>query len=176
MKQVEVLREKEHVDKVTELRDALMSAVERKAAIREKIKNERDTSRHETETHRAQSEENGKLEDQLNTPILTCKDITVDRDDLLLRAQIEAADDDTLKKVRDTLKLEKETLLEVHRTCAFLEDRLNSAREEEDNIAQEKVSFKFQSRDIKTRETVNRRLTKIIIDALEHLYAQTMRF
>jgi chromosome segregation ATPase len=173
--QVEELGEKEHVDKVTELRDALISAAEAKAAIREKLKNERDTLRHETETRRAQSEENGKLEDQLNTPILKCKDITEDREDLLQRAQIEAADD-TLTKVRDKLKLEKQTLLEVHRTCDFLEDQLNFARKEEDNIAKEKVSVKLQSRGIKTHETANRKATKSIIVELEHLHAQTMRF
>jgi hypothetical protein len=47
-----------------------------------------------------------KQENQLNCPIQKCKDITEERDTLLLEAQIITADGDILNRDRDALKLE----------------------------------------------------------------------
>jgi hypothetical protein len=121
--QVEVLGNKELVDKVTEMRDELISGAERRAAIREraaiveKARNEVDMLRRERETRWAQIEGSGKLAYLLNTPLLICDYIPEERD-LLTNAEIEAADADEIKKVIDNLKRETQDLLEAHMACA----------------------------------------------------------
>jgi chromosome segregation ATPase len=163
---------KEHVNKVTKDRDALISEAEHKAAIKEKIKKERDTLRHEIEKLRSQCEENGQLEDQLNALIQTCKDITEERDNLLLKAQIKTADKNTLNKVTNALKLETQHLFNQREASALLEDQLNVARKQYDEIAKERDSFKLRYRRSKEDYDAMRKITESLKAETENLRAQ----
>jgi hypothetical protein len=108
----------------------------------------------------------------LNGPIQKCKDITDERDALLLEAEIITAGGDTLNRDRDFLKLETHNLRAQHRAVALLKEQLNIIRVPCEEIAKARHSFKLRSR----RSEANRNALSKIIEALkvetEELLAQ----
>jgi hypothetical protein len=153
-KEAEELREqckdawalKEHIDKVTEEINILLFEAELNAEMTENIMEERDDLRLETEELRAKCKESGELEEQLNIVIQKCKDITEERDALLLEDKIKAADKNAINKVRDALKLETENLLAQRKAAALMQDQLNVVRVQCDDTAKERHSFKLKCR------------------------------
>jgi uncharacterized coiled-coil DUF342 family protein len=154
---------KQHVDEVTKERDVLILEAELNAEITRNIMEDRDALRLETEGLRAQYKDSGKLDEQLNSLMQKCRDITRERDALVLKAQIMAEDKDVLKKERNALKLETKKLRAKCEKAALLEEKLNDVREQSDFIAKERDSFQDRYR----RAEKNCKSTQKIMDALK---------
>jgi chromosome segregation ATPase len=163
---------KEHVDKVTVERDALILEAELKAETTENITKERDALRLEAEELRAHYEESRKLEDQLNFQIQKYKDITGERDALLLKAQIKAADKDTLNEVRDALELETQSLLDQRKAAKILKEQLNFVRLQCNDIEKETDSFKLGYRRSEEDCNAVRKFTESLKVEIEKLRPQ----
>jgi chromosome segregation ATPase len=137
---------KEDVDKVTEEGGAVTLEAQINAEITGQINKENEALKLKTKELRTQCEERGKLEKQLQSLMQKCKDITGERDALLLHVQVIAKERDRAKEQRDALQLETKNLLAQHKDVALLEKELKAVRVQCDNIARERDSLKLRSR------------------------------
>jgi DNA repair exonuclease SbcCD ATPase subunit len=163
---------KQHVDKVTEERDALILEAERKAKITENIMEERDALRLEAEELRAQREEGRKLEDQLNFLIQKSKDIGEERDALMSKAQNKAVNNNNLNIFRVALKHETQNIIAQRKATALLEEQLNFVRLQCNDIAEERDSFKLRYRCSEADCNAIRKLRESLKDEIEKLRPQ----
>jgi uncharacterized coiled-coil DUF342 family protein len=163
---------KEQADKVTKERDALVFEAELNADVAVGLKKERDALRLEVEELQAQREESGELKKKLNLLMQQCEKVTKERDALLSRTQNKAVDKDTIKKFRETLKLEKQNVRDQHEATVLLEKQLNNVRKQFNNIAKEKDSFKLKSRHAEANCNAIRNATEALNFEIENLRAK----
>jgi chromosome segregation ATPase len=135
-----------YVDEVTEGRDALLLDAETNATIAENVMKERDALKLEAEELRAKCKDSGEQEEQLYYLTQKYRDITREKDSLVLKVLTKTADNNVLKKERDALKLETKRLRAHCEKASLLEDQLKDLRVQRDFITKERDSFQYRFR------------------------------
>jgi chromosome segregation ATPase len=127
------------VGKLTEERGALILDAERKVAMLENIKKERDALKLEVQNVQVQRKDGAALEGRLNFLLQKCEDITEERDALLLGYR-------RIARERKALLLERITLKDQCKDSTIMQQELNSLKVKSDHIEREKDCYKLRAR------------------------------
>jgi hypothetical protein len=138
-----LMRDKLNVacDDITKERDSYKSKCRRSEADCEDIRKVMKDLKFEREELEAQFNKYNLLKQQLNTVKVQCDDITKERDAFELRSLSSEKNNKATKMIIEILKVKREELRAQFEDYALLEKRLNTVRQQRDDVKKERNGF-----------------------------------
>ncbi|XP_023702656.1 MAR-binding filament-like protein 1-1 [Cryptotermes secundus] len=154
---------KQKYKNMTQERNHLLSEVRIMAENRDIIKMDRDTIELEINNLETQHENSALLEGQLNKERVQSDYIAKDREAFELKSRRSGANFEAMSKVMETLKVEAEELRVQCKQYALLQNQLNTAQQQWENVQKERIAFVLRAQQLaESRETM-----KVESDALK---------